>query len=363
MLVQITPTRLRQPVIEPFFSAAPQVVGVEITGRCQLRCRHCFNHSGPDNRRELPVDVIERLLDEMLTWGVRDLRLSGGEPTFHRQFREVVKACQERGIRIAMNSHGVYSAELLDYLQTAPIDLFFISIDGLEANNDAIRGAGAFRRASHSCRKLRAAGQRVIIAMHVGAGNYQDVSGLIELAAEIGVGVKFSPLRPVGRAIEELPRSLIQPADYLAVVREVSRLRAVYPDIQILTDFDILDGAPSGDCHRDPNSASCKAGRTMVNINYDGGIYPCAFFVTPEGEFSAGNIYRETVTEVWRRSPVFEPFRIHQKSEVCQSCSHYRRQCVGGCPAIAHFTTGHLDAHDPTCFADLVRPPDQRPER
>jgi len=357
MLVQITPTRLRQSVSEPFFTASPQVVGVEITGRCQLRCRHCFNRSGPDNQHELPLDVIERLLDEMLTWGVYHLRLSGGEPTFHRQFREVVKACREREIKIAMNSHGVYSAEMLIYLQTAPIELFFISIDGLEANNDAIRGAGAFRRALHSCRRLRAADQKVIIATHIGAGNCRDVNGLIALAAETGVGIKFSPMRPVGRAIEELPHTLIQPADYLEVVREVTRLREVYPHIQILTDFDILNGASSGDCGRDPNSASCKAGRTMVNINYDGGIYPCAFFITPDGEFSAGNLYHDMVTEVWRRSPVFEPFRIHQKSNTCQNCGHYQRQCAGGCPAIAHFTTGYLDAHDPTCFADLVRSP------
>lgn len=354
MLVQISPARLRNEVTEPFFSDVPKVVGVEITGRCQLRCRHCFNRSGPDNRQELSLTMIVRLLDEMQSWGVDQIRLSGGEPTYHGQFRELVRACSERKIKIAINSHGIYSEEMIQYLQSAPIDLFFISIDGLEANNDAIRGPGNFARALQSCRRLRIAGQKVIISMHVCAGNFRDVRGLIAQAAEIGAGIKLSPLRPIGRAIEELPHSLIKPSDFYEVVREVSRSRNIHPDIQILTDFDILDGAKEGDCARDPSSASCKAGRTMVNINYDGGIYPCAFFVTPEGEFSAGNIHENSVTDVWRNSLAFEPFRSHSKSETCQSCDHYQKRCSGGCPAISHYISGYLDSHDPTCFADLA---------
>src|ERR1043166_7245262 len=74
-------TLLQQPPVAPFYSTSPQDIGISITGRCQLRCHHCFNRSGPDNPHELPLEVIERFLDEMLTWGVHFLRLSGGEPT------------------------------------------------------------------------------------------------------------------------------------------------------------------------------------------------------------------------------------------------------------------------------------------
>lgn len=350
------PTRLRQTPTKPYFSALPQVVGVEITGRCQLHCRHCFNHSGPANPHELPLELILKLLDEMKHWGVQQIRISGGEPTIHQQFTDIVTACKQRSIRIALNTHGVYSATMLDYLRTAPIEMFFISIDGLKANNDAIRGAGNFHRAIQTCRTLQKAGQRVMIACHISAGNFHDVGGLIALAAEIGVDIKLSPLRPIGRALDELPEQLIRPMDYYHIVEEITQLRPRYPYTRILTDFDIID-ASNGDCLRDPQNLSCKAGRTMVNINYDGGIYPCAFFVTGAGEFCAGNLYRQSVTEVWQQSPLFEPFRVHQKDEACQSCRHYQNRCVGGCPAIAHFTTGYLDAHDPTCFADLTPPP------
>ena len=196
-----------------------------------------------------------------------------------------------------------------------------------------------------------------MISFHLGAGNQSDLEALIALAAGIGVGLKISPIRPLGRAIDELPWSFIQPRDYLQVVETVSRMRMRHPQIDIVTDFDIIDGPHKHACQRDRGATACKAGRTMVNINYDGGIYPCAFFVTRDGTFCAGNVYQDSITEVWQHSPVFRPFRIHQKSGVCQSCGHYRNRCVGGCPAIAYFTTGCLDAHDPTCIAHYMAPP------
>jgi radical SAM protein with 4Fe4S-binding SPASM domain len=350
------PTRLRNPPLErPVFETTPKVVGLQITGRCQLHCRHCFNRSGPRNSQELPLGIIERLLDDLLEWRVDELRISGGEPTFHRQFRDIVEACRQRGIRIAINTHGVYSSTLLAYAESAPIDLFLVSVDGLRESNDAIRGQGTFARAIETCRRLRRAGQPVIISSHVGADNRDDVVELIHLAAEIGADFKVSPIRPVGRAVRELADRLIQPADYLDLVRKVTALRRRYPHIRLLTDFDVLDnGVSAGDCERDPGRRSCKAGRSMISINYDGKIYPCAFFMSPADEFSAGSLYDDSLTDVWRSSPIFRPFRIHRKSEFCQSCVHYQRQCAGGCPAVAHATTGYLDAHDPTCFVDLV---------
>lgn len=351
-------TILQQPVVAPFYSATPKDVSLSITGRCQLRCHHCFNRSGPDNSHELPLATIERFLDEVVSWGVHFLRLSGGEPTYHRQFRDVIEACRQRQIRIAMNSHGVYPGAMLTYLLSVPIELFLISVDGMEINNDAIRGRGTFKRAIHSCQQLRSAGQRVMIACHIGTNNRGDIGELTALANEIGVDIKFSPIRPIGRAREELPNALIRPEDYLRVVQEAAQLRHLYPNIRINTDFDILNGPPDSDCRPDPKSASCKAGRTMIHINYDGTIIPCAFFATPEGEFSAGNIYQESVTHVWQEAPTFQPFRVHQKSRTCQRCGYYQKQCAGGCPAIAHFTTGSLDAHDPTCFIDLIESPE-----
>jgi len=337
---------------EQSWTPTPEVVGVQITSRCQLRCRHCFMRSGPESRQELPLSPLEALLDEMVTWGVRRIRLSGGEPTLHSRFEEVVEACQKRDIGIALNSHGVYSQRRLAYLLKAPIELFLISIDGMHEIHDEVRGNNTFARAVRSCRRLRQAEQSVTVAFHVGAWNYQDVEAVALLAAEMGAGFKLSPIRPVGRAAEAPALPLVDPAALRECVRRVTELRRRYPRLQIQTDFDLLDhssrGFPAGS-----GPPSCRAGRSMINVNYDGEIYPCAFFITPERELSAGNLASGPVLDVWHRSAVFEAFRRHTKPRRCQGCRHYRSGCAGGCPALAYASTGHLDAPDPTCFALL----------
>ena len=89
------------------------------------------------------------------------------------------------------------------------------------------------------------------------------------------------------------------------------------------------------------------------HLNYKQGLpLRCAVdhFSLAVVEFSAGNLYEQSVGEVWTDSPVFLPFRTHRKSAECLGCEHYRTRCVGGCPAVTHFRTGTLDACDPTCF-------------
>ncbi len=350
-------TVLRNPRLAPVHSERPRGLGIEVTGRCNLRCRHCFNESSPENPHELPLEVIEKILSEAEAWGLDAVRITGGEATVHASFREIVAACQRRGLAIDLNTNGVYSVSMLKFLQTAPIRRFLISLDGLRANNDAIRGRGIFAKVLASTAALRGAGQSIVWSFHIGRGNHGDLEGLAAMASEQGVGLKVSPLRPIGRAVTELPDALIQPSDYLGVVRRVVKLRELYPAVRFFTDFDILTATTDEDCTRNEAGASCQAGRTMVNVGYDGQILPCGFFHTGSALFSAGSVYDTPIGDVWSDAPAFAPFRIHTKSERCQGCRYYQKRCAGGCPAIAHFSTGQFDAHDPTCFADLVQPP------
>ena len=347
--------RLLNPVDAPRFVPGPSAVGIEITKRCQLRCHHCFNDSGPEHGQELPLPLIERTLDEMGIWGANQIRLSGGEPTLHSQLGEILDACAIRGIAITLNSHGVLSDATLARLLASPVARFIISLDGLEAAHERVRGEGTFHRAVATCRRLCAAGKAVTIACHLGRHNTRDVAGLAALAAELGADLKLTPLRPVGRILAKDAAILPDAKDYLGVIRQVSRLRLAHPHIRILADFDILDARNEPFAVTDA-LAACGAGRIMVSIAATGQVYPCAFFVTPDHRFSAGNLHRRSLREIWRDSPVFEPFRVHTKAPACQACGHYRRRCAGGCPAIACFRLGDLDALDPTCFAHLLEP-------
>ena len=339
---------------EVYFTDVPQAVGVEITSRCNLTCRHCFNRSGAGSKQELSLADSRMLFDQMQTWGNTQVRISGGEPTLHPDFFAIVAAAIQRGLRVSLNTNGLYAPRVQQQLAGLAIDLFLVSLDGLPAANDWLRGAGVFDRVVNTIRWLRQLDRRVMIGVHLNQRNLADVEGLIGLAAELGADIKFAPLRLIGRAHDQLIDEAPTATGFYHAVRTMTRLRASYPQIHIYTDFDILQANDSLPATRSAARLSCPAGRSMLNVGYDGYVYPCAFLITPDREFAAGHLRQAPLLTLWREAPVFQQLRAVEKEAPCQDCSLYGLTCVGGCVAMSYFNTGRLAATDPLCFKDYL---------
>ncbi len=344
---------------EPYFTPMPQSVGIEITNRCNLACQHCFNRSGEGAVSELTLAELVSVFDQCQAMGLSNLRVSGGEPTLHRDFPAVIAAAVERGLEVSLNTNGCFTSAQRRRIAGLPLACFLVSLDGLQAANDAIRGEGVFAQVLDTVHWLRSQGSAVTLATHLSSLNAADVPGLIALAADLGADVKFSPLRPIGRARDGMKGNILSPETLYQAVKTITHLRTVYPKIRILTDFDILRPITAAG-PLSPTRACCAAGRSMVNINYDGYVYPCAFLVTPEREFAAGHISQAPLLTLWQGSSVFGPFRTLERDARCQACFAYGQTCVGGCPAMSYFAAGRLEAHDPTCFIEFVSSSDLR---
>jgi radical SAM protein with 4Fe4S-binding SPASM domain len=340
-------------MVEPYFTAVPERIGVEITNRCDLACRHCFNDSGSGPVQELSLTDLIDLFEQVRLMGIEDIRISGGEPTLHPQFPAVVNEAHRRGLRVSLNTHGLYSSRMRTQVAKLPVKRFIISLDGLREVSDSIRGHGVFDRAVDTASWLLHQNLAVTLGVHLTRSAVDDVAGLLDLASELGADIKFAPLRPLGRARQHLLDEMLSPPDSYQVVQTITRLRENHPKIQISTDFDILQPIEPP-VPEFPSRASCPAGRSMLNLNYDGYVYPCAFLVTPQREFAAGHLHENSLLSLWRESLAFLPFRTVEKDQVCKSCFAYGHTCSGGCVALSYFTSGHLGAHDPTCFIGLV---------
>jgi radical SAM protein with 4Fe4S-binding SPASM domain len=306
----------------------------------------------------LSLDDLVYLFDQVQAMGIDAVRISGGEPTLHPDFPSIIRAAVSRGLRVSLNTNGLYAPHTRQQIAGLDIALFLVSLDGLCSANDRVRGAGVFDRVVATVRWLRSLGRIVLLGTHLNRGNLADVEGLIALAAELGADIKFAPLRLVGRARELMADEAPTPADFYTAVQSITRLRSAYPRTRIYTDFDILQPATGASQTLSPSRASCPAGRSMLNVSYEGYVYPCAFLATPQREFAAGHLRQASLLRLWRESPVFHPFRTLEKDARCRSCFAYGRACVGGCVALSYFVAGRLDARDPTCFVGHILPPE-----
>src|ERR1700726_313278 len=64
-------------------------VRVSVTDRCNFRCQYCMPAEGLpwlERSEILSFEEITRLVELMATMGVRDIRLTGGEPLVRREF-------------------------------------------------------------------------------------------------------------------------------------------------------------------------------------------------------------------------------------------------------------------------------------
>lgn len=132
-----------------------------ITGKCQLKCQHCFYHLRDHSNNELRLEEIEKFSRSM--GRIPFLLLTGGEPFLYGNFEKVPEIFyRNNGVRtIAIPTNG-YSTDIIlqkaeKMLQNCPEIGFTInvSLDGIGPIHDKIRQReGSFVKAVETCKKL-----------------------------------------------------------------------------------------------------------------------------------------------------------------------------------------------------------------
>lgn len=149
-----------------------ETLWVQITGTlCNLRCTHCFISCAPDNDtlEFMDREQIGGYIDEAAALGVKELYFTGGEPFLHPDVVEILgDALQVAPATVLTN--GVLITErtaraLGELARASRYSLEVrVSLDAPEEEaNDAVRGAGVFRKALRGVRRLQDAGLLPIV--------------------------------------------------------------------------------------------------------------------------------------------------------------------------------------------------------
>jgi 7,8-dihydro-6-hydroxymethylpterin dimethyltransferase len=91
---------------------------VEVTDHCNLRCPVCYAGSGPERPHYRSMAEIGRMLDAVAAnEGEADVvQISGGEPTLHPQFFDILDAARARNVRhLMVNTNGIRIAQDIEF--------------------------------------------------------------------------------------------------------------------------------------------------------------------------------------------------------------------------------------------------------
>ena len=128
-----------------------KVIYVEITNQCNLNCRTCYNRSGLNKeRKEVSKAQLITMIEKFLPYGLHRVILSGGEPTLHTSFHDVLGLVdQYPNLSFGVVTNGTNpDGKLIEMLNTRKNLTLQVSLDGSrEEQNEKTRGKGNFEKA------------------------------------------------------------------------------------------------------------------------------------------------------------------------------------------------------------------------
>lgn len=182
LLTKEKPSRQHPPLIRSSFPSL-RYLELQITDKCNLRCRHCY--IGDKGANELSSVQIRTVLTEFEEMQGLRVLITGGEPLLHSGFHGINKMFPDLSIRKILFTNGLLLSDGI--LKCLNVDEIQISIDGLEKAHDAIRGKGTFRSAMDAIRRATDTGFEVSVSTMVHAKNLSDFDEMDELFNNLGI--------------------------------------------------------------------------------------------------------------------------------------------------------------------------------
>jgi radical SAM protein with 4Fe4S-binding SPASM domain len=325
----------------------------EVTPRCNLACRHCYNpYKRPGETAPKTYSYRENLrcLKRLLSQAtLRQITLSGGEPLMAERFPEIVLWLRLKGLPITLISNGTRGEpSQWEQLVELGVGLFELPVLGPDAvTHDAITGLpGSFEATQATLRLLLEREAKVCAAVVVSAMNLPRLEETLELVAGLGVGsVLLNRVNIGGLGLRHWRELWLEPA-------QVDDMLVVADRISVAHDLRIVSGVCTPLCAVEPArhprvrtpTCSVEASRRPLTLDGSGELRSCN-----HSPVILGDIFTQHMSEIVA-SPELQRWR-ELVPPMCQDCDRWEA-CLGGCRAASEQLGCDLDTVDPLLWSD-----------
>jgi len=181
----------------------PRVVTLELTNHCNFYCRYCFQNSNPtkNDYLENPIELL-LFLKEL---GVECVELSGGEPTLHPAFHEIINFIVDNFYSYSLITNGTtLNDEILNTLKKG-LGAIQICLDGSteEKLSKAIGITGMFNKIVDGIKRAVKYNIPVRVGMVLDdPKNIDDIENVLLIAKSLGAhSFVVNPAMNIGRGI------------------------------------------------------------------------------------------------------------------------------------------------------------------
>ena len=315
---------------------------LELTHRCNNRCRHCFNNLPAKDAhatvRELRTGDVARLLDEVAGMGCVWVLLTGGEILLRPDFPDIYAHAARTGLLVTLFTNGtLITPELADcFARNRPFSVEVTLYGATRETHERVTASpGSYEACLRGIRLLRERELPLKLKSTVSTLNRHEIAAMKRLAEEeLGSPFRFDALLNPRCDGRPGPLGLRLPAEAVVALDLADPARAA-----ALQEFAAVTGSPG---------------------NGDGALYPCggaahSFAVDPYGRLRACAITPGEGFDL-RSGGFREGWENHlarlrtlklDRDAKCRACP--LRALCGMCPA-----NGELECGDPRRPVDFL---------
>jgi cyclic pyranopterin phosphate synthase len=272
--------------VKDVYGRPAQDLRISVTDRCNLRCTYCMpfdEYVWIDKKEILTFEEITRLARLFISLGVRDIRLTGGEPLARKDLEILVR--QLAGLSgledLSLTTNGIYLAEKIGPLVEAGLKRINVSIDTLDPEkfrritqrgelSRVLDGLFAAKRLGIHPIKINAVIERGV--------NEVDILPLVEFSREHNFALRLIEFMDVGNSNSWKSQRMVSSSEMLEIIgsryplRAVGRERGTAP----AADYEFVDGRGDIGVIASVTAPFCST-CTRARLTADGKLVTCLF--------------------------------------------------------------------------------------
>ena len=255
---------------------------------------------------------IKILADILVSYGIDEIRLTGGEPTMRSDFIDIVEELSELNLKkLAVTSNGIFLKKHLPHLKKTKCQHINFSMDG--TNKDVffkMTGSNKFDKVFASVLKAKELDFNVKVNVVLMKGfNDHEIENFVEFSGKYKIEVRFLELMRIGLARKNFDRHFLSAKEVMRTLERISYLLPINRPIDSTSfNFKLSNGASIGMIASE--SRPFCGGCSRLRLSATGKIHPC--LMMNQG-FCLKNKTREEIKSILENTMALKPIdRIYQ---------------------------------------------------
>lgn len=326
-------------------------IDIEITRACNYNCVHCSAGAlKQDTSIELTYDEIKKIINDSYELGLTKLGLTGGEPLLEEEkmFDLISYAYNSLKIPVHIHTNGsLVTDEIAKRLRRHDVLTTISIFTNNEVNDEITRTDGSLELTLNGIKNALNNDINLHIFIVPSKLNVPYIKDIIYQLNKIGAKIfRILSLSPTGRAIEQFNDMSLTKEQIQKLNADLLQLRDEY-GIDIQSGFCTHQTLP--ELFYLKGHDQCYSGKNRLHIDAIGNVYPCTA-ASGRPVFSAGNLRKIPLDEIWNNSPLLQFIRRyhHERPLKCKECVRYD-ECMGGCRVSMAYHYGDFSCAKPDC--------------